>query len=62
MTVPDYQTLMLPLLKFAADEKEHRVRDAVEYLSNEFHLSSEDRESLLPSGKQTFISSRVQAS
>lgn len=33
MGIPDFQTLMLPLLKLAGDEKEHRLSDAVEELS-----------------------------
>jgi restriction system protein len=29
MSIPDYQTLMLPLLRIAADGKEHTKREAV---------------------------------
>lgn len=32
MAIPDYQTLMLPLLRLAADGVDHRFRDAVEQL------------------------------
>ena len=58
MTIPDFQTVMLPLLKLAAD-KEWRISDAVERLSDEYQLSQEDRASLLPSGRQTTIRNRV---
>ena len=34
MAIPDYQTIMLPLLQYAADEKEHRFREAVNKLAN----------------------------
>ena len=37
--IPDYQTCMLPLLKYAADKSEHKFSDAVEYLSDEFALT-----------------------
>ena len=43
--IPDYQTCMLPLLKYAADNVEHKFSDAVEYLSDEFALTKEE---LLP--------------
>jgi restriction system protein len=39
MSIPDYQTLMLPLLTLAADGHEHRFRDAVEQLAARFELS-----------------------
>lgn len=59
MPIPDYQTLMLPLLKYLADEKEHVIADAIESLSNEFGLSSAERQLLLPSGKQTVMRNRI---
>jgi restriction system protein len=58
MPIPDFQTLMLPLLQLAAD-KEWRISDAVERLADDFHLSQEDRALLLPSGRQTTIRNRV---
>ena len=57
--IPDYQTCMLPLLKYAADNVEHKFSDAVEYLSNEFALTKEEREELLPSKTQDVISNRI---
>lgn len=32
MTIPDFQTIMLPLLQLAADGKEHGIRNAQEVL------------------------------
>ena len=58
MAIPDFQTLMLPVLKLAA-EKEWRVAETIERLADEFKLSSEDRTALLPSGRQTTFSNRV---
>jgi restriction system protein len=58
MPIPDFQTLMLPVLKLAA-EKEWRVSDTVERLADDFGLSQEERTALLPSGRQTTFSNRV---
>ena len=59
MAIPDYQTLMLPLLKFTSDKKEHSLREAVERLSSEFSLTDQERSTLLLSGQQTVIHNRV---
>ena len=57
--IPDYQTCMLPLLKYAEDKNEHRFSDAVEYLSDEFALTKEERKELLPSKTQDVITNRI---
>jgi len=59
MTIPDYQTLMLPLLKLTNDRKDHSTRDAVIKLADEFGLNEEERNVLLPSGKQAVFHNRV---
>jgi len=59
MTIPDYQSIMLPLLKFANDEKEHRFRDAINYISNFFNLTEAKRRKKLPSGYDRIIDNRV---
>lgn len=59
MSIPDYQTLMLPLLKSVADGKEYRISDLYESLSNEFGLSEEEKEERLPSGRETYIKNRI---
>jgi restriction system protein len=59
MPIPDYQTIMLPLLKFLSDGQVHSLREAVENLAKEFQLSEEERKKLLPSGKQPVFSNRV---
>jgi restriction system protein len=59
MAVPDFQSLMLPLLRLAADDLEHSVAEAREALAAEFKLSDTDREELLPSGRQSKFSNRV---
>jgi len=59
MTIPDYQTLMLPLLQFLADGKEHVIAEAIDDLSDKYGLSAAERQQLLPSGKQSVIRNRV---
>jgi restriction system protein len=59
MAVPDYQSLMLPLLKIAADGNEHRLSESTETLAQYFNLSGQDRKELLPSGRQRKFDSRV---
>lgn len=59
MPIPDFQTLMLPVLRFAAHRGEHTLKQAVEYLADEFALTSEERAQLLPSGRQPTFYNRV---
>lgn len=59
MTIPDYQSIMLPLLKFAADGETYHFREAVENLAEQFDITEEERRELLPSGKQPTFDNRV---
>ncbi len=59
MPIPDYQTLMLPLLRFAADGTDHTTREAVEVLATEFQLTPAERNELLASGQQAIFNNRV---
>lgn len=59
MAIPDYQTLMLPVLKLSEDRQEHSLREAVETLSAQLQLTEEERKTLLSSGQQTVIANRV---
>ncbi|MBP1885709.1 restriction endonuclease [Sinorhizobium mexicanum] len=56
--VPDYQTLMLPVLQLAA-EGEKRVADVADRIADEFGLTTEEREKLLPSGRQRILQNRI---
>ena len=58
MSVPDFQTLMLPVLREAA-VAEARIGDVVERLADAFDLNPEERSNLLPSGRQTTFANRV---
>jgi restriction system protein len=59
MTIPDYQTIMLPFLKFIADGKEHSLREIITGLADAFELNEDERRELLPSGKQPLFDNRV---
>lgn len=58
MPIPDYQTLMLPVLRLAA-EGEKRVADVVDRIADQFGLTLEEREELLPSGRQRLLHNRI---
>ncbi len=59
MPIPDYQAIMLPLLKYAADGKEHSIRDAIIFLAGEFGLTEAERKELLPSGLDRAFDNRA---
>jgi restriction system protein len=59
MAIPDFQTLMLPLLRLLGDGAEHKASDATDELSDEFGLTSEERQEPLASGTQPRIRNRV---
>jgi restriction system protein len=58
MPVPDYQSLMLPVLLVSAAD-EIRIGDAVDRLAEQLNLTPDERTQLLPSGKQTLFGNRV---
>ncbi|WP_420643101.1 restriction endonuclease [Candidatus Leptofilum sp.] len=59
MAIPDFQTIMLPLVQFASDGKEHSLREAIDNLASYFQLTKEERKELLPSGRQARFDNRV---
>jgi restriction system protein len=59
MPIPDYETLMLPLLRGIGDKQEHSLTDINERLANELQLTPNELEELLPSGRQRLFYSRV---
>jgi restriction system protein len=59
MTIPDYQTVMLPLLRLLGDERERPLREVVADLADDFELSEDERRELLPSGSQPVFRNRV---
>ena len=59
MAIPDFQTIMLPLLEVASDDQEHYIHDAADKLALYFKLTEEEKTKLLPSGQQPRFFNRV---
>lgn len=59
MPIPDFQSVMLPLLQFAADGQVHSMKDARQHLAAHFSLTEAEQAELLPSGRQATFSNRV---
>ncbi|GAB4211001.1 MAG: restriction endonuclease [Synechococcales cyanobacterium] len=60
MAVPDYQSLMLPLLKYVGScNGEVSTNEAAEVLAQELNLTEEDLRRMLPSGTQSTLGNRV---
>ncbi len=59
MAIPDFQSIMLPLMRYCRDEKEHNTGETADALAAEFKLSEEERKALLPSGVQEIFVNRL---
>ena len=59
MALPGFQDLMLPLLRLHNDGEEHLSNEFVESLADELNLGEEERNALLPSGRQAVFANRV---
>lgn len=59
MTIPDYQTLMLPLLQCVDQYQPITLRDSIDRIADKFELTPEERKELLPSGNQDVIRNRI---
>ena len=59
MPIPDFQSLMRPLLEAHVDGKEHLNRDLVAHLGEQFNLTEEERREMLPSGGARLFDNRI---
>jgi restriction system protein len=59
MAIPDYQSCMLPFLRFVSDGKEHSLREAEDALADHFKITPAERAELLPSGQQGIFRNRI---
>lgn len=59
MAIPDFQTIMLPLLNYVSDGAEKTLHEARQALASYFQLTQEETEERLPSGRQTTFSNRI---
>lgn len=57
--IPNYQTIMLPLLKIVGDGQEYQYRDLIEKLAVTFQITEEERKTMLASGNQPIFDNRV---
>jgi len=61
MAVPDFQSLMLPMMRIASDGKEHSLREARELLSSQFRLTLEAAHVRMQTGLASELLARVKA-
>ena len=59
MPIPDFQSLMLPIMKIAQDGAEHAARELRQRIGDELGLTQEERQELLPSGAQPVFTNRI---
>jgi len=59
MAIPDYQTLMLSVLKFHADGREYSIRELVDAMAKQFNLTEQEKKQTVPSGRQETLHNRV---
>lgn len=59
MAIPDYETVMLPLLEFLHDGQIKSIDDATKFMADRFSLTEDERKERIPSGKSTYIKNRT---
>ena len=59
MPIPDFQSLMLPIMKVAQDGAEHTARELRQRIGEQLGLTEEERKELLPSGTQPVFTNRI---
>ena len=59
MAIPDFQTIMLPLLRHLEDGRERGNQDTLDHLARHFRLTDEELAQLLPSGRARLFVNRV---
>lgn len=59
MAIPDYQALMLPMLRLLRDGNEHPLGEVRSALATEIGITQDEAEALLPSGNQGVFANRV---
>lgn len=59
MSIPDYQSLMYPILKIVQERSEVHIKEILLILKDRFDLTEEEMLEMLPSGKQTYMKNRT---
>jgi restriction system protein len=58
MTIPDFQSMMLPILNIMGDGQEHSIQEILKCLYQVYPLSEAEMNEIIPSGKQTVFYNR----
>lgn len=59
MAIPDYQSMMLPVLKYMGDGQEHSLHETIEVMAEKYGLTEQERSELLPSGRARTFDNRI---
>lgn len=59
MAIPDFQSIMRPMLEHLADRKVHKNRETNEFLAEHFQLLEEELSEMLPSGYARLFDNRI---
>lgn len=59
MSIPDFQSFLLPVLEIFVDDNMHSVDECCTIIKNKMNISDEDAQELLPSGTDTRLRNRV---
>lgn len=59
MPIPDFESVILPVLEFHTDGKEHRNLEINDYICDFFKLTTEERNTMQKEGRLTIIANRV---
>jgi len=59
MAIPDFQSVMRPLLTHLSDGRPRSNQETLDALADEFRLTPQERSKLLPSGRQSVFTNRV---
>lgn len=59
MSIPDFQSIMRPLLELHGDEQPHLNKDLLNALAKLFKLTDDERKIMLPSGRSKMFDNRV---
>lgn len=59
MPIPDYQGLLLPVLRFLEDGQEHSLREKIDSCLASLQLSEDIKGELFPIGRQPVLDNRL---
>ncbi len=57
--IPDFQSLMYPLLSYLGDDQPHNLQDVMAAMASKFNLTEEDLKIKVPSGQMGLFKNRI---